>query len=55
MPVFAVTTAKNVNWDRTRGNREQPFWDEHAAFAEVTEQCAPPDLRGSICSRLLLL
>ena len=34
MPVFAVTTAKGVNWDRARGIREQPFWDEHAAFAD---------------------
>ena len=34
MPVFAVTTAKSVNWDHARGNREQPFWDEHAAFAD---------------------
>ena len=34
MPFFAVTTAKGTNWDRARGNREQPFWDEHAAFAD---------------------
>ena len=34
MPVFAVTTAKGPNWDQARGIREQPFWDEHAAFAD---------------------
>ena len=33
MPVFAVTTAKDANWDRARGIREQPFFDEHAVFA----------------------
>ena len=35
MPVFAVTTAKGPNWDHTRGIREQPFWDEHGAYADV--------------------
>jgi len=34
MPVFAVTTAKGVNWDRARDIREQSFWEEHAAFAD---------------------
>jgi uncharacterized protein len=34
MSVFAVTTAKGVNWDHARDIREQPFWDEHAAFAD---------------------
>ena len=34
MPVFAVTTAKGANWDRAREIRGQPFWDEHAAFAD---------------------
>jgi len=34
MPVFAVTTAKGPRWDHARGNREQPLWDEHAAFAD---------------------
>ena len=33
MPVFAVTTAKDANWDRALGIREQPFFDEHAVFA----------------------
>jgi len=34
MPVFAVTTAKGANWDHARDIREQPFWDQHAAFAD---------------------
>ena len=34
MPVFAVTTARDANWDRARGIREQPFFEEHAAFAD---------------------
>jgi uncharacterized protein len=34
MPVFAVITARGANWDRARDIREQPFWDEHAAFAD---------------------
>jgi hypothetical protein len=34
MPVFAVTTAKGPNWDHARDIREQPFWHEHAAFAD---------------------
>ena len=34
MPVFAVTTAKGVNWDPACGIREQRFWDQHAAFAD---------------------
>jgi hypothetical protein len=35
MPVFAVTTAKGPNWDHTRSIREQSFWDEHGAFADL--------------------
>ena len=34
MSVFAVATAKGVNWDHDRDIREQPFWDEHAAYAD---------------------
>jgi uncharacterized protein YciI len=34
MPVFAVTTAKDANWDRARGIREQPYFDEHGVFAD---------------------
>ena len=33
MPVFAVRTARGANWDRDRDLRGQPFWEEHAAFA----------------------
>ena len=32
--MFAVTTAKGVNWDHARGIRQQRFWDEHAAFSD---------------------
>ena len=34
MPVFAVTTARHTGWDHARDIRGQPFWDEHAAFAD---------------------
>jgi uncharacterized protein len=34
MPVFAVTTARDAAWDHTRDIREQPFWEQHAAFAD---------------------
>ena len=34
MPVFAVATAKGPSWDHARDIREQPFWDEHAAFSD---------------------
>jgi uncharacterized protein len=34
MPVFAVTTARDTGWDHARDIREQPFWDQHAAFAD---------------------
>ena len=34
MPVFAVTTARDAGWDYARDIREQPFWDQHAAFAD---------------------
>jgi hypothetical protein len=47
MPVFAVTTAKGVNWDHARGMRQQSFWDEHAAFADrlVGLMCMPRSAR----------
>ena len=35
MPVFAVRTAKGVNWDHARGIREQDYWDEHGRFADA--------------------
>jgi hypothetical protein len=34
MAVFAVTTARGPNWDHSVGIREQPFFDQHAAFAD---------------------
>lgn len=34
MPVFAVTTARSTAWDHARGIREQPFFGQHAAFAD---------------------
>jgi uncharacterized protein len=34
MPAFAVRTAKGPHWEHARGIREQPFWDQHAAFAD---------------------
>jgi uncharacterized protein YciI len=30
-----VELAKGPAWDHARGRREQPGWDEHAAFMEV--------------------
>jgi uncharacterized protein len=39
MPVFAVTTAKDANWDHARDIRQQPFFGQHAAFVdELVEQ-----------------
>jgi uncharacterized protein len=39
MPVFAVTTAKDASWDPARDIRQQPFFDQHAVFAdELVEQ-----------------
>lgn len=34
MPAFAVTTAKGMNWDPARDIREQPFFEQHAAFVD---------------------
>lgn len=34
MPAFAVTTARHTGWDQARNIREQPFWEQHAAFAD---------------------
>jgi uncharacterized protein YciI len=50
MPVFAVTTAKGPNWDHARGNREQPFWDEHAAFADQLVERGVIIIGGPIAS-----
>jgi uncharacterized protein YciI len=50
MPVFAVTTAKGPNWDRARGIREQPFWDQHAAFADILTARGVIILGGPVAS-----
>ena len=50
MPVFAVTTAKGSNWDHARGIREQPFWDQHAAFADTLTDRGVIILGGPIVS-----
>ena len=34
MPVFAVTMVCGPGWDLRRPRREQPGWDEHAAFMD---------------------
>ena len=48
--VTGVVTAKGDNWDRTRGNREQPLWDEHAAFADQLVASGFVILGGPIAS-----
>jgi uncharacterized protein YciI len=50
MPVFAVTTAKGPNWDYHRGIREQPYFDEHAAFADELVERGVIILGGPIAS-----
>jgi uncharacterized protein YciI len=50
MPVFAVTTAKSSNWDHARGIREQPFWDQHAAFADTLADRGVIILGGPVAS-----
>jgi hypothetical protein len=48
--VFAVRTAKGPAWDRDHGNREQAFWEEHAAFADQLVECGVIILGGPIAS-----
>ena len=31
---YLVTMSKGPAWDHSRGRREQPGWDEHAAFMD---------------------
>ena len=31
---FIVTSTAGSNRDRSKGTREQPYWDEHAAFVD---------------------
>jgi uncharacterized protein len=50
MPVFAVRTAKGPNWVADRGNREQPWWDEHAAFADGLVDAGVIIIGGPIAS-----
>ena len=50
MPVFAVTTAKSSNWDHARSIREQPFWDQHAAFADTLADRGVIILGGPVAS-----
>ena len=50
MSVFAVTTAKGPNWDHARGIREQPFWDQHAAFADTLADRGVIILGGPVAS-----
>ena len=50
MPVFAVTTARGPNWDHARSIREQPFWDEHAAFADMLADRGVIILGGPVTS-----
>jgi uncharacterized protein len=50
MPVFAVTTAKGPNWDHNRGIREQPYFEEHAAFADDLVERGVIILGGPIAS-----
>jgi uncharacterized protein len=50
MPVFAVTTAKGSNWDHARGIREQPFWGQHAAFADTLTARGVIILGGPVAS-----
>jgi hypothetical protein len=50
MPVFAVRTAKGDSWDAARGNREQAFWPEHAAFADLLVEKGVIILGGPIDS-----
>jgi uncharacterized protein YciI len=50
MPVFAVTTARGPNWDHARGIREQPYWDEHAVFADMLVDRGVIILGGPVAS-----
>lgn len=34
-PMFVVLSRAGANRDLTRGAREQPLWDEHAAFVDA--------------------
>ena len=34
MPYFAVTVEHDLNWDSSRGMREQDEWDAHARYMD---------------------
>jgi uncharacterized protein YciI len=48
MATFAVTTAHGPAWDRARDIRQQPGWDEHAAFADQLVELGVIVLGGPI-------
>lgn len=50
MPVFAVTTAKGANWDHARDIRQQPLWEQHAAFADQLTDSGVIIIGGPIAS-----
>lgn len=50
MPVFAVTTAKGANWDHARDIRQQPLWEQHAAFADQLTERGVIIIGGPIAS-----
>ena len=56
MAVFAVTLGTGPGWDPSRPRREQPHWDEHAAFMESLVEAGVVLLGGPVGdgSRVLL-
>jgi hypothetical protein len=51
MPVFAVTTAKGANWDHARDIRQQPLWEQHAAFMDQLTDSGVIIIGGPIASQ----
>jgi uncharacterized protein YciI len=56
VPVFAVTFGTGPGWDPARPRREQPGWDEHAAFMDGLVEAGVVLLGGPVGdgSRVLL-
>jgi uncharacterized protein YciI len=50
MPVYAVTTAKDVNWDHAQDIREQALWEEHGAYNDELVQNGTIIMGGPIGS-----
>jgi uncharacterized protein len=50
MPVFAVTTAKGANWDHARDIRQQPLWEQHAAFSDQLTNSGVIIIGGPVAS-----